>query len=125
MKYMPRGVDGHVEGLMQYSREEVWYKLGKLINQLDADEVFFPETNGFVVSSIIKGKIIIIYRNMLLYKEGDSNLYFLVCIIIGDLTLMSPVISEGKLESFAVISSFIGNIYILIIIQHTDSHCIM
>ena len=55
-----RGVDGHVEGLMQYSREEVWYKLGKLINQLDADGVFFPETHGFVVSSIIKGKIILI-----------------------------------------------------------------
>ena len=38
----------------------MWYKLGKLINQLDADGVFFPETHGFVVSSIIKGKIILI-----------------------------------------------------------------
>ena len=28
IKYMPQGSDGSVEGLMQYSREEVWYKLG-------------------------------------------------------------------------------------------------
>lgn len=55
VKYMPQNLNGDVQGLMQYSREEVWYKLGRSSSQLDVEEVFQPEKDGYVVSSIVNG----------------------------------------------------------------------
>lgn len=55
VKYMPQGSDGSVIGLMQYSREEVWYKLGRKSTHFDAEVVYFPKRDGYVVSSITKG----------------------------------------------------------------------
>lgn len=55
IKYMSQGSDGSVEGLMQYSGEEVWYKLGRQSTHVDVGEIFYPEKEGYVVSSITKG----------------------------------------------------------------------
>ncbi len=56
VKYMPVDSNGQVEGVVQYTREEVWVKQGRMRDQLDVGKIYQPEEDGYSLSSVVIGE---------------------------------------------------------------------